>query len=54
MYRIKRITIKGEGSKDVNETIRCLSSFRRTLAEREKVKLSDITLTYEEREVCYG
>lgn len=47
-YRITRISIKGKGSRNVDETTDSLSSFRRKLAKDENVKTGDITFTYEE------
>jgi len=51
-YRVTCITIKGKGNTKVNQWTNCLKSFRQEVAKNNNVRVGDVNLTYDERELC--
>ncbi len=51
-YRVTCIAIKGKGNTKINQQTNCLKTFRMEVAKKNNVRVGEITLTYEEKEVC--
>ncbi|MBB4036585.1 hypothetical protein GGR21_002491 [Dysgonomonas hofstadii] len=52
-YRITVIHIRGKGNVRVNHRTNCLKSYRQEVAKNNDVRVGQVSLTYEEKEVCY-
>lgn len=53
-YRVTCISIKGKGNTKVDQWTNCLRVFRQEVAKNNNVRVGEVCLTYDEREVYHA